>query len=114
MTNLKKIPRRIDRVRTPSGRPGVIESNAVLNGICTTLGFTSIDAFVMFLGAAAFGLILASALYRTFVHYWMNRFIEMRRHSIGERLLETYLRQPRTLPPPPAELAERLSPNAGG
>ncbi|RZU99093.1 ABC transporter ATP-binding protein [Spiribacter vilamensis] len=76
------------------GQPGVIESNAVLNWAYTTFGFASIDAFVMFLGAGAFGLILASAVYRTFVHYWMNRFIEMRRHSIGERLLETYLRQP--------------------
>ena len=24
----------------------------------------------------------------------MNRFISMRRHGLGERLLETYLRQP--------------------
>ena len=76
------------------GNPGVIESNAALNWVYTTFGFASIDAFVMTLGAGAFGLILASALYRTLVHYWMNRFIEMRRHSIGERLLETYLRQP--------------------
>ncbi len=76
------------------GRPEVIETNAILNWAYTRLGFASIDAFVMALGIGAFGLILGSAIFRTLVNFWMNRFVEMRRHSIGERLLETYLRQP--------------------
>jgi len=76
------------------GNPGVIQSNAVLSWAYQAGGFASIDAFVVALGAVAVALIVGSAVFRTVVHYWMNRYIEVRRHSIGERLLETYLRQP--------------------
>ena len=76
------------------GNPEVVETNPVLNTAYEGLGFTSVDAFILALGAAAFGLILFSAFFRSLTHYAMNRFIEMRRHSIGKRLLETYLRQP--------------------
>ena len=76
------------------GNPEVVQTNAVLNTVYETFGFTSVDAFILALGAAAFGLILFSAFFRALTHYAMNRFVEMRRHSIGKRLLETYLRQP--------------------
>jgi len=76
------------------GNPEVVNTNPILNVLYEGLGFESVDAFIMALGAAAFGLILFSALFRSLTHYAMNRFIEMRRHSIGKRLLETYLRQP--------------------
>ncbi|WP_018871261.1 ABC transporter ATP-binding protein [Thioalkalivibrio sp. ALgr3] len=76
------------------GNPEVVQTNPVLNTVYEGLGFTSVDAFILALGAAAFGLILFSAFFRSLTHYAMNRFIEMRRHSIGKRLLETYLRQP--------------------
>jgi len=76
------------------GNPEVVETNPVLNTVYEGLGFTSVDAFILALGAAAFGLILFSAFFRSLTHYAMNRFVEMRRHSIGKRLLETYLRQP--------------------
>ncbi len=76
------------------GNPEVVETNPALNAVYEGLGFTSVDGFILGLGAAAFGLILFSAFFRSLTHYAMNRFIEMRRHSIGKRLLETYLRQP--------------------
>ncbi|WP_018862231.1 ABC transporter ATP-binding protein [Thioalkalivibrio sp. ALJ3] len=76
------------------GNPEVVQTNTVLNALYDGLGFTSVDAFIFALGAAAFGLILFSACFRSLTHYVMNRFIETRRHSIGKRLLETYLRQP--------------------
>ncbi|WP_018878731.1 ABC transporter ATP-binding protein [Thioalkalivibrio sp. ALE28] len=76
------------------GNPELVDTNPVLNLLYTRLGFTSVDAFIFALGAAAFGLILFSAIFRTLTHFAMNRFIEMRRHSLGKRLLETYLRQP--------------------
>ncbi|WP_018882234.1 MULTISPECIES: ABC transporter ATP-binding protein [unclassified Thioalkalivibrio] len=76
------------------GNPEVVQTNPVLNTVYEGLGFTSVDAFILALGAAAFGLILFSAFFRSLTHYAMNRFVEMRRHSIGKRLLETYLRQP--------------------
>ena len=76
------------------GDPGMVESNPVLANIYDSLEFQSVDAFLFALGAVAFGLVLFSALFRILTHYVMNRFIEMRRHSISKRLLETYLRQP--------------------
>lgn len=76
------------------GNPEIVSLNPLLNGLYRGLGFKNVDAFIMALGAAAFGLILFSAMFRSLTHYAMNRFIEMRRHSIGKRLLETYLRQP--------------------
>ena len=76
------------------GNPEAVDSNPFLSTLYEGLGFASVDAFIFALGAAAFGLILFSAGFRTLTHYAMNRFVEMRRHSLGKRLLETYLRQP--------------------
>ena len=76
------------------GNPEVVHTNPALANPYETLGFESTDAFLMALGGLAFGLILFSAAFRIVTHYVMNRYIEMRRHSLGERLLETYLRQP--------------------
>lgn len=76
------------------GDPEVVESNPALNRVFTILGFESRERFLILLGAAAFGLVLFSAIFRVFALYAMNRYIQMRRHSIAERLLETYLRQP--------------------
>lgn len=76
------------------GNPEVVNTNPFLSGLYQGLDFQDVDAFIMALGVAAFGLILFSALFRSLTHYAMNRFIEMRRHSVGKRLLETYLRQP--------------------
>jgi len=76
------------------GNPEIVRDNPVLAWVFETFGFASVDSFVIVLGLASFLLILFSAVFGSFTHYIMNRFIEMRRHSIGERLLETYLRQP--------------------
>ena len=79
------------------GNPEMLNTNLVLSRLYThaqVLGIRSPENFLIFLGLSAFVLIIFSAAYRMFAQYVMNRFIEMRRHSIGERLLETYLRQP--------------------
>lgn len=76
------------------GNPEVVRSNPYLVTVYEALGFSSVDAFLAALGVATFTLILFSTLFRAFTYHAMNRFIEMRRHSISERLLETYLRQP--------------------
>ena len=76
------------------GNPEVVHTNQVLSTVYQGLGFESVDTFLMALGAAAFVVIVFSAVFRPLTHYAVNRFIEMRRHSIGERMLETYLRQP--------------------
>jgi len=79
------------------GNPEILNTNPILNMIYTygkSLGVSTPDDFLIALGLAAFVLIIVSAAYRTLTYYIMNRFIEMRRHSISARLLETYLRQP--------------------
>ncbi|MBK1728784.1 ABC transporter ATP-binding protein [Halorhodospira halophila] len=76
------------------GNPEVVETNAVLASLYDGLGFESVDTFLMALGAAAFALIVFSALFRALTIYAMNRWALMRVHSFAQRLLETYLRQP--------------------
>ncbi|MCG5528473.1 MULTISPECIES: ABC transporter ATP-binding protein [Halorhodospira] len=76
------------------GNPEVVETNPVLNQLYAGLGFESVDAFLMALGAGAFALIVFSAAFRSLTIYAMNRWAWMRMHSLSERLLETYLRQP--------------------
>ncbi|MBK1735808.1 ABC transporter ATP-binding protein [Halorhodospira abdelmalekii] len=76
------------------GNPEVVETNPVLNQLYVGLGFESVDTFLMALGAGAFALILFSAAFRAVTIYAMNRWAMMRMHSLSERLLETYLRQP--------------------
>ena len=78
------------------GNPSMVETNPILSRLYTGLGFASTDSFLMLLGAGAFALIVVAAGFRTLTLYAMNRYIQMRGHSLSERLLETYLRQPYT------------------
>ena len=79
------------------GNPEMLESNSVLRTLYAqfqTFGVYTPDDFLTVLGIGAFLFIIVSAAYRTLTHYATNRYIEMRRHSIGSRMLEAYLRQP--------------------
>jgi ATP-binding cassette, subfamily B, bacterial PglK len=79
------------------GNPEMLETNPILSTLYAqtqAFGIKTPDDFLIALGLGASVLIIVSAAYRTLTHYAMNRYIEMRRHSIGSRLLETYLRQP--------------------
>jgi len=79
------------------GNPEVLETNDALISIykyAQLIGINTTESFLIALGVGAFVFIIISAIYRTFTYYIMNRFIEMRRHTISERLLETYLGQP--------------------
>jgi len=76
--------------------PTVVESNRVLSRVYKRLDLGSTRDFLVLLGFSFFGIMLLSTAFRTLTHYAMNRFVEMRRHSIGLRLFETYLRQPYT------------------
>ncbi len=76
------------------GNPGIVETNPVLATAYEWGGFTSVDAFLMALGIGAFALIVTSAIFRAVTLYAITRWSMMRMHSLSERLLETYLRQP--------------------
>ncbi len=76
------------------GNPEMVEANPALKWAFERGGFNSVDSFLFALGIGAFLLVVSSALFRIVTTYAMNRFVQMRRYSIGSRLLQVYLRQP--------------------
>jgi len=79
------------------GNPEILETNQNLNLIFTKseiFGINTPEQFLIALGIAMFIVLLITTVYRTLTQYAMTRFIQMRNHSIGARLLEIYLRQP--------------------
>ncbi len=74
--------------------PDLISKNRTLASVHDALGFTGSENFLMFLGLASFALLIVSAIVRSLGQFLVNRFTQMRTYRIGERLLETYLRQP--------------------
>jgi ATP-binding cassette, subfamily B, bacterial PglK len=76
------------------GNPEVVETNQILAWLFDRGQFSSRDEFLFALGLGAFGLVMFSAFFRISTTYAMNRFTQMRRCSIGVRLLQAYLRQP--------------------
>lgn len=76
------------------GNPSLMETHPLLSRLHAALGSPSVDTFLVILGVSAFLFVIVSAIYRAITQYVMARFIELRRHTLGKRLLETYLRQP--------------------
>jgi len=76
------------------GDTTLIESNLWLAELYDQLGRPEMNSFLVQLGVASFIVVLFSAVLRVFTNYFLNDYTEMMRHSLSERLLETYLRQP--------------------
>lgn len=76
------------------GNPEVIETNKYLNWSYSALNFNDQNSFLMFLGFFALFMLLLSAIVRSITSYAKFRFSNLRRHSIGQKLLIKYLRQP--------------------
>ena len=76
------------------GQPELVETQPVLAWVYERGGFESVDRFLFLLGVGAFVMVLVSAVFRIVTTYAMTRWTQMRRYSIGARLLATYLRQP--------------------
>jgi ABC-type multidrug transport system fused ATPase/permease subunit len=74
--------------------PAIVQTNPWLAWAYDLGGFTSRDGFLIALGALAFALLLVAAAVRSATLYAQSLFVQMRRHSIGCRLLEGYLNQP--------------------
>ena len=77
--------------------PNLIETNNILNSsfkILNNYGINSYDEFLFTLGIFVFILLIISLLFRSLTVYFQIRFVQMREHSIGRRLLEFYLNQP--------------------
>jgi len=76
------------------GDPATVHENAYLSRIYALSGFDDLHQFLILLGVLAFLVILFSSAFRVLTIFVLNRFVCMRRHSLSERLLGAYLRQP--------------------
>lgn len=77
-----------------ASNPELIESDVYLAYVYEksfALGVTNDDEFLVMLGLASFLILIASSIYRVFTQYSLNKFIELRRHSIGTRLFAKYM-----------------------
>lgn len=74
--------------------PGLVQTNAYLSAAYRWGGFTDHLGFLLVLALITFAFLVSGALIRSAGEYAMTRFVQMRRHSLGTRLIERYLRQP--------------------
>ena len=74
--------------------PDLVHTNELLDLLNNFLGLDNVDQFLYFLGISAFVLLILAAIVRSLGLYAVIRFAQMRRHSMGSRLLEYHLRQP--------------------
>ena len=76
------------------GNPEVVQTNQQLSWAYHALGFQSTQSFLLVLGIASFGIVVVGSLFRLMTQYALLRWANMRRHSVSQRLLAGYLRQP--------------------
>ncbi|MCG6896916.1 MAG: ABC transporter ATP-binding protein/permease [Thiocapsa sp.] len=74
--------------------PAVVETNAYLAAAYGRLGFTDPQAFLLLLGVLVFLALVISTAFRALTTYASVRFGEMRKYSLGRKLMADYLRQP--------------------
>ena len=73
--------------------PAIIETNEILRTVYTLLGFTSTNAFLVFLAASVFVIVVGRTALTALASYAMLRFAHMRGHALSTRLLASYLRR---------------------
>ena len=77
--------------------PEIIGKNYLLSLLydkSKIFGVENINEFIIFLGFLVFFLLIISLTFKSLTTYAQLRFAQMREHSIGERLLKSYLSQP--------------------
>lgn len=74
--------------------PALVDSQPMLQRLFALGGFDSSNSFLLALALVTFAFLITAALIRSAGEYAMTRFVQMRRHSLGTRLLTRYLRQP--------------------
>ncbi|MDE9450362.1 ABC transporter ATP-binding protein [Aliiroseovarius sp. Z3] len=74
--------------------PGLVQTNPYLSATYHRGGFTDYHSFLLALALVTFAFLVSGALIRSAGEYAMTRFVQMRRHSLGTRLIERYLHQP--------------------
>ena len=79
--------------------PSVIETNRIFQTafeISLNFGIKTNHQFLIFIGILIFILLIISLSFKSLIIYFQNRFIEMRKFSLAQRLVESYLQQPYT------------------
>ena len=79
-----------------AGDTTVVEDSAFLSWLyeySKQYGVGNYADFLIFLGITSFITIFVASIYKVLTVYLMNRFVELRRHSIAMRLLEAYTHQ---------------------
>ena len=74
--------------------PELVQTNPYLAAAYRWGGFGDQHNFLLALALITFAFLVGGALVRSAGEYAMTRFVQMRRHSLGTRLIERYLRQP--------------------
>lgn len=77
-----------------AGNPEMVERMRPLSSLYDTLGFTSINSFLLALGAAAVGMLVVTSAFKLLTNWVQLRWVSMRRHSISHRLLGAFLDRP--------------------
>lgn len=73
--------------------PEVIQENSFLSFAYQSLGFSSPDSFLFYLGLAVFGVVVFGLSFRAMTEYFLARFTYSRNYSLSSRLLRSYLSQ---------------------
>jgi ABC-type multidrug transport system fused ATPase/permease subunit len=79
---------------TVMGDPGMIERNAYLSAVYTTLGFETHRSFLIALAVLGLVVLILATTVRLIAQFALIRFAQMRRHSVSRRLLYRHLAQP--------------------
>ena len=77
--------------------PNIIESNIFLKNlfqISGRIGVETNNEFILLLGSFVFFFLIFSLSFKAITIYFQTRFCQLRGHTIGKKLLETYLNQP--------------------
>lgn len=77
--------------------PSLIETNFILKTMfeaSSAFGVENHKQFTFSLGVLVFLLLIISLTIKAFTTYLQLRFVQMREHSIGKRLIKSYLHQP--------------------
>lgn len=76
------------------GNPHLVETNSYASWAYNTMGFNSVDGFLIALACGVLAMIVVSATLRSVATYAINRWVMAREYSLSRRLLEVYMRQP--------------------
>lgn len=76
-----------------ASNPDIIHTNAVLNAVYTSLGFTRSQDFLVTLGVAVIIFLVFTSTFKALTRFVVVRFTSQARHRLTMKLMDGYLRQ---------------------